>query len=867
MKRNFNAMKTPSRSSPKEKDSLGVFCRLRPMENSSDVSCIKVIQPNKINLFTPDSAVNAKNGISREVQYLFKEVYDENIGQKEIFDKVALPLVKGLIQGKNGLLFTYGVTGSGKTYTMTGSPQDGGIMPRTLDVIFNSILNYQAGKCIFKPDRLNGFEVQNESDANMDCVGQLQAQILSKTPRQLRKKNSDPDLNRPIRIMDDTKVSCVAEDNMFAVFVTYVEIYNNCVYDLLEDVPVDDGGRVRNLQSKIIREDGSRNMYVHGVSEVEVKSTEEAFEEFYKGQRRKRMAHNTLNTESSRSHSIFSIRLVQAPLDMYGEHILKDRKVVSVSQLSLVDLAGSERTNRTNNVGVRLKEAGKINNSLMTLRTCMEILRENQQTRGNKMVPYRDSKLTHLFKNYFEGEGAVHMIICVNPRTSDYDENLHVMKFAEMSQEIQISKPSHIRAWDTGLTPGRRRANQMYKQVVAKLEEAGTPSARSIPLDVGVSTVFSLQEQFPCLELKGCGNEKLIPNLMSFLEEKLKRRAEVYSEYQQKSAEFYSHLTDLDKELHLLKHENSTLHAESQHSRQKILEFENKVVNLDIKNSSLQKKLNYYEQNVIPKLQEEVVDKECMINQQTQDKEKVKVRLNNKIAQANEKMNRELDHKLNEQKRIFEMKMRDKDLKLREVKRILTDDSSLSTPRSVTSYNTKCTPYLRSTSSESMKTPTNPVTPAINLDSKRKVTVANPAVSNPRHRRSRSVSDDRWLEHRPINPVPLNTVLQPVLKKRKSVTKLTDVKDITNSKTSKYVLMTQNQDSEGDLETNIIKGDVVPTNCGGAQVIFNDMEILKQKSPGSSPTRKRYAENRDPCRNIEDKCKISIEGHSKRSRR
>lgn len=55
-------------------------------------------------------------------------------------------------------------------------------------------------------------------------------------------------------------------------------------------------------------------MYVHGVTEIEVKSTEEAFEEFYKGQRRKRMAHNTLNAESSRSHSIFSIRLVQVSL-------------------------------------------------------------------------------------------------------------------------------------------------------------------------------------------------------------------------------------------------------------------------------------------------------------------------------------------------------------------------------------------------------------------------------------------------------------------------------------------------------------------------------------------------------------------------
>lgn len=69
-------------------------------------------------------------------------------------------------------------------------------------------------------------------------------------------------------------------------------------------------------------------------------------------------------------------------------------------------------------------QTGNINNSLMTLRSCMEILRENQIQGTNKMVPYRDSKLTHLFKNYFDGEGQVRMIVCVNPRADDYDETI-----------------------------------------------------------------------------------------------------------------------------------------------------------------------------------------------------------------------------------------------------------------------------------------------------------------------------------------------------------------------------------------------------------------------------------------------------------
>lgn len=98
--------------------------------------------------------------------------------------------------------------------------------------------------------------------------------------------------------------------------------------------------------------------------------------------------------------------------------------MIAISQLSLVDLAGSERTNRTKNCGQRLREAANINNSLMTLRNCLEILRENQISGVIKIIPYRESKLTHLFKNYFDGEGDIRMVVCINPRIDDYDETV-----------------------------------------------------------------------------------------------------------------------------------------------------------------------------------------------------------------------------------------------------------------------------------------------------------------------------------------------------------------------------------------------------------------------------------------------------------
>lgn len=89
--------------------------------------------------------------------YEFGYVFDDSDSQQSVFNRCAVDLIQDLVVGKNGLLFTYGVnrltilknstffqvTGSGKTYTMTGKPTpDGtGVLPRTLDVIFNSIDN------------------------------------------------------------------------------------------------------------------------------------------------------------------------------------------------------------------------------------------------------------------------------------------------------------------------------------------------------------------------------------------------------------------------------------------------------------------------------------------------------------------------------------------------------------------------------------------------------------------------------------------------------------------------------------------------------------------------------------------------------
>ena len=80
--------------------------------------------------------------------YSFAEIFDETTSQKQLYEEIAKPLVQDVLMGKNGLLFTYGVTGSGKTYSMMGNGNEYGILQRSLETIFASIANNQAKKFV-----------------------------------------------------------------------------------------------------------------------------------------------------------------------------------------------------------------------------------------------------------------------------------------------------------------------------------------------------------------------------------------------------------------------------------------------------------------------------------------------------------------------------------------------------------------------------------------------------------------------------------------------------------------------------------------------------------------------------------------------
>ncbi|XP_048173917.1 kinesin-like protein KIF23 isoform X1 [Corvus hawaiiensis] len=681
--------KTPRRpkkpTNPTLKDPVGVYCRVRPLSRADQECCIEVINDTTVQIHPPEGYRVFRNGEYRETQYSFKEVFGTLVVQKELFDVVAKPLVEDLIRGKNGLLFTYGVTGSGKTHTMTGSPGDGGLLPRCLAMIFNSIGPFQAKRFVFKLDDKNGVDVQSEVEALLERQ-RREALPVPKTPS--GKRQLDPEFADMINVQDHCRVEEVDEDNVYGVFVSYIEIYNNYIYDLLEEAPFESikpkwnscNTPVRNgdfvpPQSKILREDQNHNMYVTGCTEVEVKSTEEAFEVFWRGQKKRRIANTQLNRESSRSHSVFIIKLAQAPLDADGDNVLQEKEQITLSQLSLVDLAGSERTNRTKAEGNRLREAGNINQSLMTLRTCIEVLRENQLYGTNKMVPYRDSKLTHLFKNYFDGEGKVRMIVCVNPKAEDYEESLQVMRFAEMTQEVEVARP--VDRPLCGLTPGRRLRNQAFREELSrKLELRGGPIGAEPEEPSAAELFFQSFPPLPSCELLDINDDQTLPKLIEALEQRHKMRQMLAEEFSKNVLAFKTMLQEFDSSVASKENYIQGKLAEKEKTitgqRTEMERLEKKIKTLEYKIEILEKTATIYEEDK-RNLQQELESKSQKLQRQASDKRRLEARLQGMVTETSLKWEKECERRVAAKQLEMQNKLWVKDEKLKQLKAIVTE--------------------------------------------------------------------------------------------------------------------------------------------------------------------------------------------------
>lgn len=269
--------------------------------------------------------------------------------------------------------------------------------------------------------------------------------------------------------IDPTRVP-VSDEFRYSVWVSYVEVYNEKLYDLLDTPPgasllrdsradTDTGAARRPLLLKSEVESGGK--YVGGLKEVKVNSIAEAKELLHRGQENRSVFGTMANHASSRSHSVFTIKVLRehTHVDVDERDIAGLSRKYSVSRMSIVDLAGSERVANTEvPTGPRLKEAGNINKSLMCLGQCLEIMRKNQIRAGicapaeraepqdgvgkprrrQSIIPFRHSKLTELFQSFFTGDGAVVMIVNINPYSTGFEESANVMRFSAMAKDVGI---------------------------------------------------------------------------------------------------------------------------------------------------------------------------------------------------------------------------------------------------------------------------------------------------------------------------------------------------------------------------------------------------------------------------------------------
>nr|CAD7202070.1 unnamed protein product [Timema douglasi] len=334
-------------------DNIRVVVRIRPLSEKEIRSRFK----NIIRIDHPNhiSILNlTHNGDECPKTFAFDAVLGEASSQEDVYECFGRPVVEKVLEGYNGTIFAYGQTGSGKTYTMEGvqeNKDEWGIVPNAIHHIFLAI---------------------------------------------------DQATDR------DKSIS-------FSVRVSYVEVYNDNIHDLLSE---------DHTASLSIREDPLHGVFVKRLTGFVVASSTDLYNVTTLGNRNRATGSTKMNEKSSRSHAVLMVTIQQN---------VSGKLMTRVGSLHLVDLAGSERQSKTGTSGVRLKEASKINQSLSTLGKVIAALVDAKSTH----VPYRESKLTLLLKNSLGGNSVTTMVANVAPSDYNYDETLCTLRYADRAKHIK----------------------------------------------------------------------------------------------------------------------------------------------------------------------------------------------------------------------------------------------------------------------------------------------------------------------------------------------------------------------------------------------------------------------------------------------
>ncbi|WVQ80021.1 hypothetical protein IAT38_002122 [Cryptococcus sp. DSM 104549] len=310
--------------------------------------------------------------------YPFDKVFGPEADQTMIFNEVAEGMLDEVLSGYNCTIFAYGQTGTGKTYTMQGD-----------------------------------LELTN-LDAPKSTAGIV--------PRVL---------HRLFSLLE------AAPNTEYSVKCSYVELYNEELRDLLANEYKGEQAGAGGLK---LYEDGKKGVYIQGLEETGVRNLKDALAMVDKGVQRRQTAETKMNTESSRSHTIFSITVHTKETGLQREDLLK------VGKFNLVDLAGSEAIGRSGATDKRAREAGMINQSLLTLGRVISALVEK-----GSHIPYRESKLTRLLQDSLGGRTKTCIVATVSPTRSNMEETLSTLDYAIRAKSIRNRPEVNAHMTKTGL--------------------------------------------------------------------------------------------------------------------------------------------------------------------------------------------------------------------------------------------------------------------------------------------------------------------------------------------------------------------------------------------------------------------------------
>ncbi|KAL1462781.1 hypothetical protein WDU94_014589 [Cyamophila willieti] len=428
------------------KSIIDVYLRIKPSKNRSNPyheNVFDVLDERSI-VFKPSKDMKCSVADACNV-YRFSNIYGPTISQTELFHHIVHKMVERYLHGEDALLFSFGTTNSGKTFTIQGSIDQPGIIPRTLNILFNSLSPY-VDKSDFRYRPTYASNVTALSKEERTLSHDIKNQILSSFEQTIGGStftsttstyHTADDSSHMFRTLDKEH-SAFSLTHLsgyhISVWICFYEVYNENVYDLLDVSQLKQRGKKTILK---IGRDNEQNVYIKDLTYVNVHSCEEAYRVLRFGKSHLSVAPTELNNKSSRSHCVFSIKLVKVDP--------RNEQLINVSSFDICDLAGAERQKRANTTGDRLREARTINTSLHVLARCFNVLRENHGLRAEKkkLVPFRDSKLTQIFQRSLMGQSStVKMIVNVNASPSYAEETLQVLKISAVARDLLTAKPS-----------------------------------------------------------------------------------------------------------------------------------------------------------------------------------------------------------------------------------------------------------------------------------------------------------------------------------------------------------------------------------------------------------------------------------------